>query len=346
MPPARFPSRCSVAVVGGGITGLSVASFLARRGVRDLVLFEKDRVGSGATGRSGGIALEGTAAGPPYDLPGCLEALEDLVETEALDCELERGTCWELVHGTGSRMLPWRDEGRPLSVAASVPCAVLDPGALADELARKLARREGVTILEKTPVGRLRRGAIPALETPRGVCEADRIVLALGAYTASLVPVGDSFRSVLTLAVCTDPLPDAALAELGLAEALAFYTLDLPYLWGRRTARGSLVVGGGLLGPLGEEIDLRRGNAARLLRKLTDRVRALHPTLSSVSVRWRWCGPVAFLPDRKPLLRTDPEDERIVVTGAYAGHGLALGVRVGQLVADHLVEGTPLPDWG
>jgi len=35
-----------------------------------------------------------------------------------------------------------------------------------------------------------------------------------------------------------------------------------------------------------------------------------------------------------------------VVTGGCSGHAIALGVRVGQLIADALVDGTPLPSSG
>lgn len=53
---------CDVCVVGGGIAGCSTALHLAERGYR-VVLLEEHRVGWGASGRSGGQVLVGTAAG-------------------------------------------------------------------------------------------------------------------------------------------------------------------------------------------------------------------------------------------------------------------------------------------
>ncbi|MGH8260544.1 MAG: NAD(P)/FAD-dependent oxidoreductase, partial [Steroidobacteraceae bacterium] len=53
---------CDVCVVGGGIAGCSAALHLAQRGYR-VVLLEEHRVGWGASGRSGGQVLAGTAAG-------------------------------------------------------------------------------------------------------------------------------------------------------------------------------------------------------------------------------------------------------------------------------------------
>src|ERR1700733_2450981 len=66
-PAARCPAlaervECDVCVVGGGIAGCSVALHLAERGYR-VVLVEERRIGWGASGRSGGQALYGVAAG-------------------------------------------------------------------------------------------------------------------------------------------------------------------------------------------------------------------------------------------------------------------------------------------
>jgi gamma-glutamylputrescine oxidase len=65
LPPPTAPLagalRTDVAVVGGGIAGCSAALALAERGYR-VVLLEAQRIGWGASGRSGGQAIFGTAA--------------------------------------------------------------------------------------------------------------------------------------------------------------------------------------------------------------------------------------------------------------------------------------------
>ena len=53
---------CDVAVVGGGITGLSAALHLRARGYA-VVLLEGAELGAGASGRSGGQVLPGYACG-------------------------------------------------------------------------------------------------------------------------------------------------------------------------------------------------------------------------------------------------------------------------------------------
>ena len=57
-PRLQETKVCDVCVIGGGISGLSTALHLAERGY-DVVLLEKEGIGWGASGRSGGQALSG-----------------------------------------------------------------------------------------------------------------------------------------------------------------------------------------------------------------------------------------------------------------------------------------------
>src|SRR5262245_57188585 len=47
-----MPSTAEIVIVGGGVTGASIAYHLIARGVRDVVLVEKRFLASGATGKS------------------------------------------------------------------------------------------------------------------------------------------------------------------------------------------------------------------------------------------------------------------------------------------------------
>ncbi len=58
-----LPQRADVVVIGAGYTGLSAARSLARSGASVLV-FERDRVGAGASSRNGGQVLTGLKLDP------------------------------------------------------------------------------------------------------------------------------------------------------------------------------------------------------------------------------------------------------------------------------------------
>ena len=58
-----LPDEADVVVIGGGLTGLSTAYHAARKGAR-VVLVEKDKVGSGASGRNGSMCTQGITISP------------------------------------------------------------------------------------------------------------------------------------------------------------------------------------------------------------------------------------------------------------------------------------------
>jgi glycine/D-amino acid oxidase-like deaminating enzyme len=109
-PPApdrsgrELDTRTDVAVVGAGLTGLSAAIHLARKGARVTVL-EKETVGWGASGRNGGMCTTGLAIGfrtavERYGVPAAkamylsyneaIDTVEKLVTEEGIDADFAR----------------------------------------------------------------------------------------------------------------------------------------------------------------------------------------------------------------------------------------------------------------
>jgi sarcosine oxidase, subunit beta len=55
----NLPRTASAVVVGGGVVGCSIAYNLARLGFRDVVVLERETVGSGTTSKAaGGIRVQ------------------------------------------------------------------------------------------------------------------------------------------------------------------------------------------------------------------------------------------------------------------------------------------------
>ena len=102
---AELPSRCDVAVVGGGFTGLSAGLALARRGASVVVLEAGERVAAEASGRNGGHVNNGLAVDyadvaakvgverarawyRAYD--DAVDAVQRIVRDEAIGCDFVR----------------------------------------------------------------------------------------------------------------------------------------------------------------------------------------------------------------------------------------------------------------
>ncbi|HLW70443.1 MAG TPA: FAD-dependent oxidoreductase [Candidatus Binataceae bacterium] len=345
---ASIPATPDVAIIGGGATGLSAAYHLARRGLR-AVVFEADRVGSGASGRTGGIVLEGTATGPRPGARDCVPQLERLVTDLGIECDLRLPGCWEIVHQArgGGRRLPWFDDGAAISVARTVAGGSIEPGAMVAGLA-EAAIAAGAIVFEHRRVAALKLSAAPALEVEGEEIHPGYVIVALNAWTATLIPRMPALRSALTYACLTAPLDDATLTSLGLDERMPFYTADTPYLWGR-VCDGSIVFGAGLSFSEPDELErleISGSDSVAILEWLEGRVRALNPALARVPIVARWAGPIAFREGLIPLLMRHPKAERVLIAGAYAGHGVAFSVHAGALMAAAIVDGAPLPSWG
>ena len=346
-PRAALPSRCDVAVIGAGLTGLSAAYHLARRGA-DVVLLEAERIGAGASGHTGALCLEGTSMGPLEQADDCLAVLARVVEQNAIACDLRLPGCWELEHRPPARgAVPlWSDGDGHLYLARTEPGGTVDVGALLRGLAGAAAAA-GARLTERTPVLPLAPGE-PLRLADGARLEARNVVVATEALTGDLVPL-DDLSAALTLALATEPLSDATLAAIGLAERHPFYTADLPYLWGRLLGDGRLVIGSGLVFP--DDGDVRKvsvehPDATVAFTRLETRLRGFHPALEGIGVSARWGGPVAFRGSRAPIFAWHPALPGVLVTGAYAGHGVALSVCLGERAAAAIDSGRALPDWG
>lgn len=245
-------------------------------------------------------------------------------------------------------MLPWSDDGRAVAIARTVPGGVVEPAALTIGIA-KSAIRLGSLIYGRARVSHINTNGKLFLEIGNQRIAPKYVVIATNAWIEARMSRGSRLHSSLTFACATESLSDATFEAVGLGENIPFYTCDTPYLWGRTTSDGRLIFGSGLVfgDPTEiENINIREGGAFQIGERLQKRVRELHPALSDVQIDAFWGGPIAFTEDSVPLLGAHPDNEHLLVAGAYAGHGVALSVRVGELLALAIAQNQKLPEWG
>lgn len=351
-----IPEKTDFAVIGGGFTGLAAAAWLRLLAPeKSVALFEAARIGAGASGRTGGIALAETAAG---DLPGLGDVLggfEKILQKLDVHCDLSLPGAWEIGRTGGLPQSPieWTDSGT-LRVVKEVPGGTLDPGKLISGLARA-AEMRGARIFENAPVTQIRWGANSRIElggngANRPVIAAEKILLATNALSLGLAGLNEGAHPRLTLASLTAPITEQDLPSTGLGAKKPFYTADLPYLWGRIRRDNSIIWGAGLLSAPDEknvvEADISGAEAAQMFASLEKRVRGLHPALHSLEFTHRWGGPILFRDDWQPVFDFHPECKDAIVLGAYAGHGVALSSYLAAWAAEVLLGKRALPAWG
>jgi len=245
-------------------------------------------------------------------------------------------------------MLPWSDAGARIAIAKVVGGGTVEPARLSIGLAHAAAAA-GAVICDHARVTKVIATRDPVLEIDQDRLHPRWVVVACNAWIDSLLENAPSITSSLTFACATEPLSEPALLELGLAERIPFYTRDRPYLWGRVTDDRRIIFGTGLVFASSSELEgigTRSRDFKLEIDRLQIRVRNLHPALAKIEFSNSWAGPIAFTEDAVPLLGVVPGCERILVAGAYAGHGVALSVRAGELLANAIARNESLPTWG
>ncbi|MFJ3904685.1 NAD(P)/FAD-dependent oxidoreductase [Streptomyces sp. NPDC090025] len=376
-PRLRGRHRCDVVVIGAGLTGLATALELLTLAPELTVrVVEADRVAAGASGR--GTGLLGPRLGPSLQVArkrygdqvaraahlwsvAAVRTVLDLVERHRIDCDLtpggqlvvapdERALAHQLRERDAARLLGLPPEQvefvdrellppvarRYLGGLRYGPAATLDPAALTERLARA-GERLGLVVHESSQVRSVRRGLLATVVTDGGELIADQVVVAVNAYGGALAEAPAGVLGVRVQAGVTEKLSAeqlAALAGLG-AEPLIEHGELAPYF--RLTADGRLVVGGGAVerGP--------HGGLAPRPGRLLAAVRGLSPVLADVALDSTWAGPVAVTRDGLPVLGADPADPWLHRAGGCNGHGLAVSVHHGTLLARRLVGAGPSP---
>ena len=349
LPRGRTPTRADFVVVGGGFSGLSAAAWLGRMAPgKSIVLMEADKIGAGASGRTGGMVLAETAAGNLPGLGDVLAGFAEILRELKISCDFLECGAWEVGRRNGKRdsAIRWKDSGN-LRVVSEVPGGTVDAGKLLRGLARA-ALAANVRIVE----GRAVTGIIPGKKIRvkmRGGKEivAGAVLIATNAQSLELSGLQDKASPKLTMGVATAPLSARAATLTGLAAGKPFYTVDLPYLWGRLRKDNTAIFGAGLVtaenGEALHELDVHEGRAAELLDSLKKRVRGLHPALRNVRFTHAWGGPILLTEKARPIFVR--LGKNVMVLAGYNGHGVALSVYLGRWAAEAILGKQKLPRW-
>jgi gamma-glutamylputrescine oxidase len=360
-----------VAIIGGGFTGVSTAFHLAGRFPRlGIALLEARRLGNGASGRNGGLMLNGvTAAHRDVDALAreheltsrAMDDLEALIREHGLRVRYRRAGCLRLA--TSQRAAEEAHAEAEALAARGRPVRFLSAGELHDGLTRRgavggvldasegmlngvdliramrpLLLARGVAIHESTEVTAVREGKEVELVTAGGTVRAGAVVLATNGYTPRLGYFRTGILPVISHVVATDPLPSGTLAALGLAEVAGFSD-DLPRLaYGSVDLDKRLIFGGGSNAAYG----YRFGNATAFPVRPDDAgARAVRrslleyfPSLAEVAISHRWSGPLGLTLARHCAMGVMGGHGNVYYALGYSGHGVVLANLAGRVLTD------------
>jgi sarcosine oxidase subunit beta len=360
-------SSASVAVVGGGVIGASVAYHLAVRGARDVVVLDRGAgPGEGSTGRAtGGFRAQfGSAINVRLSLLAREKLLRFSQEIGADPGYLAAGYLW--LAGSEAELADLR-AGRALQRAEGLhEAAEVDP----EEIARlnpalrlegviggtfcptdgfiqprrildgylAAARRCGVRIEWQTEVTGFDQrgdGRIVAVETSHGTIGVDAVVNAAGAWAAPLarmagvdLPVSPLRRQVAITTPC-ELLPAMM--------PMTIFAWDGFHL---RVRDGRVLLLQPTPGVPGRPFDIRVD--PEWIDAVTETAQRRVPVLRGATIDRPgcWAGLYEVSPDKHAILGAAPACGNLFLINGSSGHGVMHAPALGQLLAEIICDGT------
>jgi gamma-glutamylputrescine oxidase len=364
--PLQGQHETRIAIVGGGYAGLNTALGLAERGVRDVVLLEREQIGFGASGRNGGFVFGGYSLGEQalldqmgepraralFDLTtAAVERVRERVKKYAIACDMvEQGVIWanwfrdpgvlrkrqQLLaehYDTHWDWLPQHElrervrSERYYDGLYERHALHLHPLNYAIGLAAAAAGY-GVRIHEDSDVWRLRReGTRWRLSTAQGELLADQVVLACGGYLAGLQKQIDrAILPIATYVMATEPLGDRL--DDCLHTRAAVYDSRFAFDYYRPLPDTRLLWGG--------RISVRNRSPGAVQRLLGHDLLRVFPQLKGVKIDYAWSGLMSYARHQMPQIGSDGDG--LWWAQAFGGHGVAPTCAAGELLAAAIAE--------
>jgi glycine/D-amino acid oxidase-like deaminating enzyme len=113
-------------------------------------------------------------------------------------------------------------------------------------------------------------------------------------------------------------------------------------MWGRKAPGGRVLVGAGAEYCYDNGLYYRSGPF--LFPALRRKLEATYPFLVPYPFEHTWSGPMGCTTDQEPIIGKAAGSDRIVYGGAYSGHGIAMGTRMGSFLAG-MLQGESPPAW-
>ena len=363
-PAPSVPSTADVVIIGGGVMGCAIQYHLARLGVANTVLLERDVLGSGSTGRSQAICRMHYSNAVTTELAWqSLQVFADfdarvggtsgfvntgylVVVNEADESGLERNVAMQQELGVPTSVVSQDDLAQVAPMvtlydderAAWEPnSGYADPYQVTVSYAAR-AREAGARILMRTPAAGIETHGdrVQAVVTVDGDRIAtDTVIVAAGPWSKQVlagvgvdVPLIPVRHQIATVARPLERVPNHPTVG------------DISQSFSFRPDGSNFTTMG--FGDDNEQSDpdvypqgLELAEAAIARGKLARRI----PGMADAYYRGGWSGLFTTTPDWHPVLDAVPGVGGLYCGIGFSGHGFKLSPAIGKAVAELVVEG-------
>jgi sarcosine oxidase subunit beta len=346
---------------GGGIVGASILYHLARGGLNNAVLIEKEPLmGMGSSAASAGIIYHHLPE--KVNLQLSQKSLRAVLEFEnefGTKIDFRRNGCimtattqgdrreLESIHNELARLGVEAHMLRPKALAEFFPDIVtddllaaiytpsdgyFDPYGMIQGYAAA-ARRLGAKILTRTlAVGLIiKRGSVAGVKTPQGDIETNIVVNASGPSAAGVarlagleLPIALVKRQIFVTAPTKIISPDSP-----------FYFDKNPPFYLRPESGALLMSIAEMMEGTTHNLAVDWSSAEILAERATRRL----PSLSSIQIVRGWAGLRSMTPDHTAILGPVPEPSGFYLAVGFSGHGVMHAPMTGKILASMILTG-------
>jgi sarcosine oxidase subunit beta len=365
MSGTDFPASAEIVIIGGGVIGLSVAFHLAERGMTDVVVLEKDEIGSGATRFATGGIRQQFASEPDVRLSiESVKFFEQFEERVGLPFLFRQ--MGYLFMSSDAAQFATLQESAAMQQRLGVPVEVLSPEEIAarwplivvdglegatycptdgsgapSDVAYAFARRSrdmGARVLEGIEVSgiTIEDGRVRTVETTQGRIATSLVLNAAGPWAGKIgelagvdIPVYPHPRQAFSVTP-VDELGDLFPFAIDLGTGV--YVHQEP---------ASIVLGGGdRARPASFEATIDWSRFEYVIESAIRRVPALEEARSLNG----WCGLREMTPDDHAILGPVDALTGMWCATGFSGHGFMHAPAAGRIVAEWMLSGQPPAD--
>jgi len=347
-------------IIGAGIMGCAIAHQLAERGMRDIVVFESDQIGRGATAdAAGGIRQQFSTETNVRLATHSVRVWESFAERIGQDISLRQQGYLFLLKDPADE--PVFRANLALQQRLGVPARWVDlddireinPHVVLDGVYggsfcaedgwcdtyaatigyARAAQRLGVTFREETPVFDIlvEDGKVSGISTTGGDVASPLVIVCAGPHTREVgilaevdIPV-DPYRRMSWITEPFDALPSTLPMTIDFSSGLYVHPESGGFLFG--------------MGNRDEPSSFDKSVDEDWMATTVEALVELAPAFEEASILNGWAGFYEVTPDDNPVLGFVDEVEGLAVAAGFSGHGFMQGPAVGACMAELILDG-------
>lgn len=353
-----------VVVIGGGINGCCTAYYLAKRGVKNIVLVEKGHIASGPTGRSSGIVrqhyTQETLSAMARDSVAVWKNFDHEIGGDAgfVECgavffaspkdakSLAKTVEMQQRIGIRVSLLTGEDlrKMEPALYSEDIACGAYEPDggyadpSLAANSFSEAATRAGVEVMKRTEVTSLKieAGEVRGVVTTKGEISTRTAVNIAGVWGAQIAGMAGA-----KIPIKVSRHPVVILQRPSSWRNGTPVWVDLVNGWYFKPERSTGMMVGSVK-DIDDETDIANYSTVPSYEEIetfSAGILRRFPVMEEGLAQGGWAGLYDVTPDWQPVIDKIPEVKGFYCAVGFSGHGFKIGPAVGKAMSELVIDG-------